>query len=203
MTEISRAALFGRLNPTAIKAIETATGFCKMRGNPYVELVHWMHVLIQDSGNDVACIRRAFQMDDAKLARDVVAALDALPRGATAISDFSPQIEEAVEKGWLYASLMFSANRVRTGHLVFGMLKTATLKNALNSISPEWRKVQVEKLGDEFEAITASSTERSSSESLDTGGGRPGRRRSPGQVLGGSHREGPQGRDRPDRRPRR
>ena len=170
MTEISRAALFGRLNPTAIKAIETATGFCKMRGNPYVELVHWMHVLIQDSGNDVACIRRAFQMDDAKLARDVVAALDALPRGATAISDFSPQIEEAVEKGWLYASLMFSANRVRTGHLVFGMLKTATLKNALNSISPEWRKVQVEKLGDEFEAITASSTERSSSESLDTGG---------------------------------
>ena len=36
MTEISRSALFGRLNPTALKAIESATGFCKMRGNPYV-----------------------------------------------------------------------------------------------------------------------------------------------------------------------
>ncbi len=160
MTEISRSALFGRLNPTSLKAVETATGFCKMRGNPYVELVHWVHILLQDARNDLAAIRSAFGIDDTKLARDVVAALDALPRGATAISDFSPQIEEAIEKGWLYASLQFSASRVRTGHLLFGMLKTPTLKNALGNISPEWRKVQVDKLGDEFENICASSTEQ-------------------------------------------
>ncbi|MFM6930825.1 MAG: type VI secretion system ATPase TssH [Novosphingobium sp.] len=159
MTEISRASLFGRLNPTALKGIETATSFCKMRGNPYVELIHWLHVLLQESRNDLAAIRSAFTVDDTKLARDVVAALDALPRGASAISDFSPQIEEAIEKGWLYASLQFSASRVRTGHLLFGMLKTPTLKNALFAISPEFRKMQVEKLGAEFENICASSIE--------------------------------------------
>ena len=178
MTEISRSALFGRLNPTALKAIETATGFCKMRGNPYVELVHWVHILLQDPRNDLASIRQASSIDDTKLARDVVAALDGLPRGATAVSDFSPQIEEAIEKGWLYASLMFSASRVRTGHLIYGMLKTPTLKNALYSISPEWRKVQVERLGDEFEKITASSTEVGSASadptSADLGGGDAG-----------------------------
>jgi type VI secretion system protein VasG len=160
MTEISRSALFGRLNPTSLKAVETATGFCKMRGNPYVEMVHWIHILLQDARNDLAAIRSAFGIDDTKLMRDVVAALDALPRGATAISDFSPQIEEAIEKGWLYASLQFSASRVRTGHLLFGMLKTPTLKNALGNISAEWRKVQVDKLGDEFETICTSSTEQ-------------------------------------------
>jgi type VI secretion system protein VasG len=159
MTEISRSALFGRLNPTALKSIETATGFCKMRGNPYVELVHWVHVLIQDTQNDVASIRTAFGLDDTALARSVVTALDMLPRGATAISDFSPQIEEAIEKGWLYASLQFGAGRVRTGHLLFGMLKTATLRNALFAISGEFRKVQVEKLGAEFEGICAQSHE--------------------------------------------
>ena len=105
MAEISRSSLFGRLNPTALKAIETATSFCKMRGNPYVELVHWVHVMLQDPRNDLAAIRTAFKIDDTQLARDLVAALDQLPRGATAISDFSPQIEEAIEKGWLYASL--------------------------------------------------------------------------------------------------
>ncbi len=176
MTEISRAALFGRLNATALKAIETATGFCKMRGNPYVELIHWLHVLLQDSRNDIAAIRTAFAIDDTKLARDVVAALDALPRGATAISDFSPQIEEAIEKGWIYASLQFSASRVRSGHLVYGMLKTATLKNALFAISSEFRKVQVEKLGDEFEKITASSTETTQVDAAPAsagGGGEP------------------------------
>ena len=39
MAEIKRTALFGKLNSLAYKAIEGATVFCKMRGNPYVELV--------------------------------------------------------------------------------------------------------------------------------------------------------------------
>ena len=45
--EISRVALFGKLNPLAYKAIEGATVFCKLRGNPYVELVHWFHQILQ------------------------------------------------------------------------------------------------------------------------------------------------------------
>jgi type VI secretion system protein VasG len=40
MAEIKRSILFGKLNPIAYKAIESATIFSKMRGNPYVELVH-------------------------------------------------------------------------------------------------------------------------------------------------------------------
>ena len=159
MTEISRSALFGRLDPTALKAIETATGFCKMRGNPYVELVHWIHILMQDPRNDLALIRATFKLDDTKLARDIVEALDELPRGATAISDFSPQIEEAIEKGWLYASLQFSAARVRTGHLVYGMLKTPTLRNALFNTSTEFRKIQIDRLANEFDALLGSSSE--------------------------------------------
>ena len=159
MAEISRQALFGRLNATGLKAIESATGFCKMRGNPYVELVHWVHMLLQDPRNDVAAIRTRFGLDDAKLARDVVAALDALPRGATAISDFSPAVEEIIEKGWLYASLQFGQGRVRTGHLIYGALKTPTLKNALAAMSPEWRKVDVDRLGEEFAKIVDGSSE--------------------------------------------
>ncbi len=50
MLEISRAALFGKLNPLAYKAIEGATVFCKLRGNPYVELQHWLHQILQQPG---------------------------------------------------------------------------------------------------------------------------------------------------------
>ena len=46
MSEINRVALFGKLNRVGYKAIESATVFCKMRGNPYVELVHWMHQIL-------------------------------------------------------------------------------------------------------------------------------------------------------------
>ena len=47
MSEISRVALFGKLNAVGYQAIEGATTFCKMRGNPYVELSHWIHQILQ------------------------------------------------------------------------------------------------------------------------------------------------------------
>ena len=53
MADISRAALFGKLNQVGYKAIEAATVFCKMRGNPYVELVHWIHQILQLQDSDL------------------------------------------------------------------------------------------------------------------------------------------------------
>jgi type VI secretion system protein VasG len=47
MAEIKRSTLFGKLNPLGYKSIEAATIFCKLRGNPYVETVHWFHQLLQ------------------------------------------------------------------------------------------------------------------------------------------------------------
>ncbi|MBV9749933.1 MAG: type VI secretion system ATPase TssH [Acetobacteraceae bacterium] len=159
MTEISRAALFGKLNPVAYKAIESATVFCKLRGNPYVELVHWLHQILQLQDSDLHRITRHFELDPSRLAADVTAALDRLPRGATSISDFSPHIEEAVERGWVFATLMFGESQVRTGHLVFGALRTATLRNALFAISRQFERVKAEALGDGFATILAGSPE--------------------------------------------
>ncbi len=63
MSEISRAALFGKLNSLGYKAIESATVFCKMRGNPYVELVHWLHQILQLPDSDLHRIIRHFEFD--------------------------------------------------------------------------------------------------------------------------------------------
>ena len=52
MSEISRVALFGKLNSVAYKAIEGATVFCKLRGNPYVELEHWVMQIVQAQDTD-------------------------------------------------------------------------------------------------------------------------------------------------------
>ena len=171
MTEISRAALFGRLAPSALKAIETAFGFCKLRGNPYVELVHWLHTLNADPKGDLAMIRAHFGLDEGQLGRDTVAALDKLPRGASSVSDLSNHVEEAVEKGWLYASLMFNAGKVRGGHLLFAMLKTPGLKNVLTGISNEYRKIDADKLAAGFASIAAASSEANEAGGLASGGG--------------------------------
>ncbi|WP_298174901.1 type VI secretion system ATPase TssH [Novosphingobium sp.] len=185
MTGITFEALFGRLNSTARKAIaETAFAFCKHRGNPEVQLVHWMHVLMQNPQNDFAAIRTAFNLSEDVLQRDIVAALDALPRGASSISAISPQIGEAIQEGWVCASLRFGAGRVRTGHLLLGMLTDDKLKNVLFAISPEFRKVHAERLGDQFEQICAASSESTQTEGAVAAGGAGGEA-GPGPVADG------------------
>ena len=118
MSDISRAALFGKLNSLGYKAIESATVFCKMRGNPYVELVHWLHQILQLPDSDLHRIIRHFECEPSRLAKDLTQSLDKLPRGASSISDLSTHVEDAVERGWVYGTLMFGDSRVRTGPLV-------------------------------------------------------------------------------------
>jgi len=159
MSEISRVALFGKLNPLLYKAIEGATVFCKLRGNPYVELVHWINQILQTQDSDLHRIVRHFELDPARLARDLTSALDALPRGATAISDLSEHVMNAVERGWVYGSLMFHDRQVRGGYLMVGIVKTPSLRNVLHAISPEFKKVAVDALTEELPTIVKTSPE--------------------------------------------
>jgi type VI secretion system protein VasG len=159
MTEISRASLFGKLNRVAYKAIEGATVFCKLRGNPYVELVHWLQQILQSPDSDLQRIVRHFELDSSRLAKDVTDALDRLPRGASSISDLSAHVESAVERGWVYATLMFGDTQVRTGYLAVGLLKTPTLRNALVGISREFERIKPDVLSDEFARVVSGSAE--------------------------------------------
>jgi type VI secretion system protein VasG len=159
MSEINRAALFGKLNSLGYKAIESATVFCKMRGNPYVELVHWVHQILQGADSDLHRIVRHFECDPARLARDLTESLDKLPRGATSISDLSSHVEESVERGWVYGTLMFGEAQVRTGHLVVGILKTRGLSHALTGMSKEFSKINADELARDFAKITGGSVE--------------------------------------------
>lgn len=159
MAEIERAKLFGKLNSIAYKSVEGATVFCKLRGNPYVELVHWLHQIVQLQDSDLHHIVKHFEIDPARLASEMTSALDSLPRGATSISDFSPHLEEAVERGWVYGSLMLNEPAVRTGHLILGMVKTRHLRQMLLGISKEFAKVKDDTLSSEFAGIVSGSPE--------------------------------------------
>jgi len=159
MTEISRSALFGKLNSLAYQAIESATAFCKLRGNPYVELVHWLHQILQLQDSDLNRVINHFDLNLANLARDMTSALDGLPRGASSLQDLSSHVDDAVERGWVYGSLMFGDSRVRTGYLLVGILKTAGLRRSLEGISREFAKINLDSLTAQFQNIVANSPE--------------------------------------------
>jgi type VI secretion system protein VasG len=158
MSNFSNEAVFGKLNKLAYRGIESATVFCKLRGNPEVELVHWIHQLLQLQDSDLHRILRHFECDPARVAEGVTQALDNLSRGATSV-DLSDTVCMAAERGWVYASLKFGEAQVRTGYLIVGILNTRELKNALLRISKEFEKIKLETLTDNFAKIVGGSPE--------------------------------------------
>ncbi|AOK26380.1 ClpV1 family T6SS ATPase [Burkholderia ubonensis] len=159
MSDIGRVTLFGKLNPLLYETLEQATGFCRLRGNPYVELVHWLKQILQRPDGDLHRILRRFEIDAAALDRGIVAALDRLPRGAGSVSDLSAHIDDAVERAWVYATLKYDAAQIRGAMLLLAILKTPQLRSVLYGIAREFERVVPDVLADALEAIVDGSPE--------------------------------------------
>lgn len=157
MSTISRSVLFSKLNPTLYKALQTAFNYCRLRENSYVELVHWLHTLLQDDNNDLNLLLRQFNLDSNQLNKDVLTALERLPTGATSVADFSEHIETAVEQAWTYTSLKFNAQQIRGVYLIYALLKTPRLANVLVGISAEFNKIKADSLEDDLSYLVSSS----------------------------------------------
>ena len=171
MAEINRVTLFGKLNASSYKAVEGATVFCKLRGNPTVELEHVLAQLLQGQDSDWHRVIKHHQLDMSALAKDLTAALDRLPRGATSISGIAENIADAIERGWVYGTLLYGDHVVRSGYLLVGMLKTKNLRNALVAISRQFEKLKADELSDALPKIAAGSPEDGQGASDGSSGG--------------------------------
>lgn len=155
----TRQALFGKLGTTLYKSIESATVFCKLRGNPYIELVHWLHQLLQQPDSDLHRIARHCGIDREALDRDMASALAALPAGASSISDFSHHVELAIERAWVLATLSFNDRRIRSAWLVAALVQTVELQRVLLCISPAFARLTAEGLNASLLASIGASPE--------------------------------------------
>jgi type VI secretion system protein VasG len=156
---ISRHALFGKLGAALFRSIESATTFSKLRGNPYIELVHWLHQLLVQSDSDLHRIVRHCGISRELLERDLQAALAALPSGASALTDFSHHVEAAIERAWVVATLVFGDRRIRGAWLMAALVETPELRRVLLAMSAEFGKIAVDGLHDALPAWIAGSPE--------------------------------------------
>ncbi len=159
MAGISRAAIFGKLNSLCYRSIESSTVFCKLRGNPYVELIHWFSQILQLQDSDLSRIIKHYALDPAGLARDMQAALDRLPRGSTSQVDLSDNLVSAAKEAWVVATLMFGETQVRSGHVVLALLRSDSSRHSLLAISKQFEKIKVDDLSDQFAKLLGASPE--------------------------------------------
>ncbi|TGB96126.1 type VI secretion system ATPase TssH [Escherichia sp. E2748] len=158
-TPVSRSALYGKLTRPLFRSLESATTFCKLRANPYVELIHWLHQLIQQPENDIHNVLRHYQITSSDVETALIQQLNILPSGASVISDFSHHIDLSVEKAWMLASIRFGDQKIRSGWLLLAWLTTPELYRVLKKICAPLAALPVDELLDILPSLITSSPE--------------------------------------------
>lgn len=159
--KLKRVALFKKLDKVAYQALESATVLSKTRTNPYVELCHFINQILLSKNTDLHQIISAFNLDEGKLAQDLIEAMDALPRGASSIEDFSSDFEKMIKEAWMVCSLVYSDAAIRTGHLIIALKQNPELARTLHAISSEFKKINADLLVDNFADTVKNSDESS------------------------------------------
>lgn len=157
---IKRKELVGKLNPTCLKAFSEAAQAAKRRGNPYVELVHFVTALADTEYSDVAILFDAAGVDRHRFDGDILKATDALPHGASAVEEFSDHIFRAIQEAWSLASLDYGDDTVRSAYLLIAALKVPVLEGLLYKISLEFDKIDPNAMADQLDTLLVDSIER-------------------------------------------
>ena len=156
---VKRKDLVGKLGPLCLRAFSAAAQTAKSRGNPYVELAHFLLELVRADGSDMRLLLRAAGVDEDRLAADLNRALDALPHGAGAVEEFSDHIFHAIREAWQMGSLDRGDDAVRSGYVLLAARQTPVLDGLLGRISPELDRVDAAALTERFDVLTEGSAE--------------------------------------------
>ncbi|MER8826747.1 type VI secretion system ATPase TssH [Mesorhizobium sp. M0938] len=156
---VKRKELVGKLNPVCVRAFKAAADTAKLRGNPYVELVHFIEQLVLSDRSDVQMILAHAGVDASRLTADLTRAVDKLPYGATSIEEFSDHIFHAIQEGWNLAGLEFNVEEVRSAYILLACLKTPVLEGLLSKISGEFDKIDADGVIARFTDVVEGSLE--------------------------------------------
>ena len=156
---VNLKSLIGKLNDTGRKALEAAAGLCVTRTHYDIDIEHLLLKLIELDNTDIQKILRHYEVDHARLTRDLTRALDRLKTGNARTPAFSPRIPRLVTEAWNLASIDFGVSKVRSGHLLLAMLSEEDLGRLTREASPELQKVSVEELHKHFADLTTGTAE--------------------------------------------
>ncbi|MFN7945846.1 MAG: type VI secretion system ATPase TssH [Blastocatellia bacterium] len=152
-------SLISRLNDQCRSALEAAAGLCLSRTNYDVDLEHLLLKLIEPSDTDFSRILRHYEVDVARLGKDLTRSLDRLKTGNARTPALSPNLPKLIQEAWLLASIEFGAPKVRSGHLLLALLSTDDLARIAREASKEFNEISVEGLKKSFADIVAGSAE--------------------------------------------
>lgn len=160
MTDISLEAVTGKLNVSGYEAFIKALRHAKSVGNRNVELAHWLFHILQQERTDLSLAVDHYGLDRARLLSDLATVINGFRKNETDMPGVANTVIDLLDRGWHYATLFFGETQIRTGHLLVAGLKSNDIRRALNNLSPEFAKINVDALAAEHRGIWAGSDEQ-------------------------------------------
>jgi type VI secretion system protein VasG len=160
MAEFTYKSFADKLNPLCYRALEGALGLCVARGNPHVEIEHWLTKLLEAPQSDLPRVLRQYDTDPARVNRELTRTLDGMKTGSSrATPALSSDLSDLMREAWLLASLDYRAARIRSGHLLLALLTDRSLFPRLQSVCPELAKIDGNRLRKDLPSLVAGSPE--------------------------------------------
>jgi type VI secretion system protein VasG len=179
MTPLDIRSLVGKLDEQCRRALEAAAGFTLSRSHYNVEVEHWLMKLLDIGDSDLVACLKHYEIDLGRFGAELTRVLDRLKTGNTRAPALAPQIVTLIREAWVLASLVFGANRVRSGHLLLALMSDDGLAPIAREASAQLAKISPERLRADLPNIIASTAEAASATSSDgvpsgDGGAAPG-----------------------------
>jgi type VI secretion system protein VasG len=157
--DVNLKSLIAKLNDTSRRALESAAGLCLSRSNYNVEIEHWLLKILELTDSDLARLLRYYEIEQARLTRELTRSIDRLKTGNTRPPALSVKIVDLVREAWVLASIEFGAPAVRTGHLLLAMLADDDLLRLTRETMPELARISADALRREMRDIVSGSAE--------------------------------------------
>lgn len=159
MADLNLKSLIQKLNLACQKTLEAAAGSCLSRSHYNIEIEHWLLKLLESSDNDIAIIFSKFEIDIQRLIFDLNCSLDRLKTGNAQSPVLSQRIVDLIKEAWLFATLEFNVDKIRSAYLLHALLREENLNRIATSMSPQFAKLSADVLKATMADITNISIE--------------------------------------------
>ena len=196
---VSLKSLIGKLNDTCRSALEAAAGLCLTRTHYDVDIEHLFLKLSEVPNSDMQRLLRHYEIDQARLARDLTRALDRLKTGNARTPALSPRIPRLIAEAWSLASIDFNAPGFAPDICSWQLLENDDLARLARESAQVLQQIAVPELHQHLADLVAGSGEdrpvaaTSAAETLGPAGSWDLQDASAGSVYARLDRQGPAG----------
>jgi type VI secretion system protein VasG len=171
MAGITPRNLIDKLNNTCRNALMSAAGLCLSKTHFNVEIEHWMVKLFELPNTDLPVIFKQYEANLIVAKREMEAALGRFKTGNGRPPELSFEVLDLIREAWVFASLEYGAQSIRSGYLLSALLNDRTLGLRMRASVPELARIPADKLQKEVHTLLQNAVMSEESQDLASGDG--------------------------------